>query len=72
MGILFNPLLIPIAGIVMTVLIVGIVFWYKARQKELEFHQDMRIREMEQQRKMQDMELEMEKLKARQAPDEAA
>jgi hypothetical protein len=59
MGILFNPLLIPIAGIVMTVLIVGIVFWYKARQKELEFHQDMRIREME-------------KLKARQAPDEAA
>jgi uncharacterized protein HemX len=72
MGILFNPLLIPIAGIVMTVLIVGIVFWYKARQKELEFHQDMRIREMEQQRKMQDMELEMEQLKARQAPDEAA
>ena len=57
--------LIPIAGMAMVVAIVGIVFWFKARQKELEFHQDLRIREMEHQRKMKELELELEKAKAR-------
>ena len=64
--------LIPIAGMAMVVAIVGIVFWFKARQKELEFHQDLRIREMEHQRRMKELELEMEKTKARQATDKAA
>ena len=59
--------LIPIAGILMPVLIVGIVFWFKAHEKDLQFHQDMRIREMEHQRKMKELEIELEKTKAPQA-----
>lgn len=62
----FIVFLIPIAGMVMVVAIVGIVFWYKAREKELLYHQDMRVREMEHQRRMKELELEVEKVKARQ------
>jgi hypothetical protein len=61
-----------IVAILMPVLIVGIVFWYKARDKELRFHQDMRIREMDHQRKLKELELEVEKVKARQEPQRVA
>jgi len=43
-------ILIPIVAIAMPLGIVGIVFWYKSRATELQFHQDLRIREMEHQR----------------------
>jgi hypothetical protein len=61
----FTPFLIPIAGMLMVIGIVAIVFWYKAREKELQYHQDMRLKEMEHQRKMKEIELELEKVKAR-------
>jgi len=57
--------LIPIAGMLMALGIVAIVFWFKARAKELQFHQDLRIREMEHQRKMKELEVELEKSKQR-------
>jgi len=61
--------LIPLAGIVggcaMTVAIVGIVFWYKARERELQVHQEMRLKEMEHQRRMKELELEIERNRAR-------
>ena len=60
-------LLIPIAAVLMPVLIVGIVFWYKAREKELQYHQDLRMREMEHQKKMMEMQIELEKTKAQRA-----
>ena len=63
-----NPFLIPIVLFVsvtlMVVAIVGIVYWFKAREKELQFHQDLRIREMEHQRQMKELEIELEKAKA--------
>lgn len=62
-----NPLMIPILGTVfgtmMIVAIVGIVFWFKARDKELQYHQDLRIREMEHQAKMKQLDIELEKAK---------
>ncbi len=71
-----SPLLIPIVGTVfgtaMIVAIVGIVFWFKGRERELQFHQDMRLREMDHQRKMKELEVELEKAKARQTPEKAA
>ena len=71
-----NPLWIPIAGVIfgtlMIVAIVGISFWFKAREKELQFHQDLRIREMEHQRKMKELEVELEKAKALQPTGKAA
>ena len=64
--------LIPIAGMVMVLGIIAIIFWYKAREKELQVHQDMRIREMEHHRKMKELELEVEKEKNRRAADKPA
>lgn len=58
------PFLIPIAGMLMVVAVVGIIFWYKAREKELQFHQDLRMREMENQKRLKELELEIEKVKA--------
>jgi hypothetical protein len=68
----FIPFLIPLAGMLMVVLIVGIVFWYKTREKELSFHQDLRLREMEHLRRMKELEIELEKAKARQSSGTAA
>lgn len=68
--------MIPIAGIIfgtlMVVAIVGIVHWYKVRDKELQFNQDLRIREMEHQTKMKQLEIEIEKAKALQPSGKAA
>ena len=64
--------LIPIAGMLMVLGIVAIVFWSKARAKELQFHQDLRIREMEHQAKMKQLEMDLEKAKGRNAGDRAA
>jgi hypothetical protein len=38
----------------------------------LEFHQALRIRELEHQQKMKELELEIEKTKVRQIPERAA
>jgi hypothetical protein len=51
-----------ISPVVMVVAIVGIVYWHKARGKELQVPQDMRIREMEHERKLKEMEIEKAKL----------
>jgi len=63
---LSNPLLIPIAGTVcgtaMVVAIVGIVFWFKGRERELQVHQEMQIRQMEHDRRMKELELERAKI----------
>jgi hypothetical protein len=50
----------------MIVAIVGIVLWFRGREKELQYHQDLRIREMEHQQKMMELEVEREKAKAAQ------
>ena len=64
--------LIPIAGMLMVLGIVAIVFWFRARDKELQYHQDLRIREMEHLAKMKQLEIELEKAKGRDAGDKAA
>jgi uncharacterized protein HemX len=72
-GMLIGPALmfqaIAISAIMMPVLIVGIVFWYKARDRELQAHQELQMRQMEHERKMKEMEIEkatidLEKAKA--------
>jgi hypothetical protein len=56
----------------MVIAIVAIVFWFKAREKELQFHQDLRVKEMEHQRRMKELEVEVEKVKAAQTASRAA
>jgi len=56
-------IVVPLAGMVMVLGIIGIIFWFKGREKELHYHQDLRIREMEHLQKMKQLELEIEKAK---------
>ena len=66
------PLLIPFAGMLTAIVIVWAVVWHKAHEKELQFHQDLRLKEMEHQRRMKELELEVEKVKATQVSSRAA
>jgi predicted GIY-YIG superfamily endonuclease len=55
-----------------TVGVVAIVYWYKARDKELQIQREMRIREMEHQQKMRELEVEREKARAHQVCERTA
>ncbi len=57
------------AWISMIVAIVFISQWFGYRHKELKVHQEMRMREMEHQRKLEELELELEKARAQQASE---
>lgn len=51
---------------VMIIAVVAISYWFKLREKELRIQQEMRTREMAHLEKMKEMELELEKTKAKQ------
>lgn len=58
-------ILLPVAAILMPIAIVWIVFWYKARQRELELQESLRLREFEHLQRLKELELEIEKARAR-------
>jgi hypothetical protein len=68
--------LAPVLGIcalgLSTVGVFAIVFWYKARDKELQVQREMRIREMEHLQRMRELEVDLEKAKASQAYERTA
>jgi len=61
----FLSVMVPLAAILMPIGIVGIVFWYKARQREMELQESLRLREFEHLQRLKELELEIEKTKAR-------
>ena len=65
-------MLIPLVAVAMPLGIVAIVFWYKARDKELQIQREMRIREIEHQQRMRELEVEREKAKAAQVYERTA
>ena len=52
------PIVGTIAGCAMIAIIIAIVFWHKTRVKELEAHREMRLREMEHERGMKELEIQ--------------
>lgn len=56
---------------VMIIAVVAIGGWFKYRERELQIHQQIRTREMEHLQKMKELEVELEKAKARQAVERA-
>jgi hypothetical protein len=50
---------------VMIIAVVGISTWFRFREKELRSHQELRAKEMEHLQKMKELEIELEKAKAR-------
>jgi predicted negative regulator of RcsB-dependent stress response len=55
----------------MIIAVVAIGGWFKYRERELQIHQQIRTREMEHLQKMKELEVELEKAKARQATERA-
>jgi len=67
-SLLNNPgTVVPLAGILMTIFIVGIISMRKMRERELQAHQELRIREMEHERKLRELEIEKAKLELEKA-----
>lgn len=64
--------LLPVS---LVIIVLGTVFTralQKTREKELQYHQDLRMREMEHEEKMKQLEIELEKAKSRSASGAAA
>jgi len=55
--------IIPLAAFAMVVLLVAIVKLAKIRDRELEVQQKLHLEQMEHQRKMQELELELARLR---------
>jgi hypothetical protein len=62
-----SPFIIPLAVFAMVVLIVGIVSLVKLRDKELDVHQRLHEQEMKHAREMQELELELERIRQQSA-----
>ncbi len=58
-----SPFLVPLAVFAMVVLIVAIAEFAKIRNLEIEVHQKLYMEEMEHQRKMRELEQELERIK---------
>lgn len=56
-------MIIPLAAFAMVVLLVAIVKLAKIRDRELEVQQKLHLEQMEHQRKMQELELELARLR---------
>jgi hypothetical protein len=54
--------MIPLGAFLMVILIVAIVSFRNMREKELMAHQELRMREMEHERKLKEMEIEKARL----------
>jgi len=57
-----SPFIIPLAGFAVAVVIVAITQLVKIRDSEMEAHQRLRFEEMEHQRKMRALELDLEQM----------
>ena len=66
-SILNNPFIIPLGAFLMVIFIVGIVSMRRMREHELQAHQELRIREMEHERKLKEMEIEKARLELEKA-----
>lgn len=67
----FVALLIALVAVLSPVAIVWIVFWYKAHRRELELQESLRLREFEHLQRLKELELEIEKTKARSTEKQA-
>ncbi len=57
---------------IMIIAVVGISTWFRFREKELRTHEELRVKEMQHLQKMKELEIELEKTKARDSSGPAA
>jgi hypothetical protein len=58
-----SPFIIPLAGFAMAVIIVAIAHLVKIRDLEIAAHQRLQLEQMEHQRKMRELDMELEQVK---------
>jgi len=58
-----SPFVIPLGVFAMVVLIVAITQIVKIREIEMDVHQNLYLQEMEHQRKMRELDLDLERIK---------
>lgn len=58
-----SPFIIPLAAFAMVVLIVAIVHLVRIRDKEMEIHQKLYQEQMEHQRRMKELEVELARVR---------
>jgi hypothetical protein len=58
-----SPFVVPLGVFAMVVLIVAITQVAKIRDLELEIHQKLRMEEMEHQRRIRELDMELERIK---------
>ena len=61
-----TPFIIPLSVFAMVVLIVAIVKLAKLRDREMEVQQRLHLEQLDHQRKMQELQLELERVKSKQ------
>jgi hypothetical protein len=64
--------LFPLSLVVIVLGTVGFFVVHKMREKELQCHQDLRIREIEHEQKMEQLEIELVKANAQSSKERAA
>ena len=57
---------------IMIIAVVGIGSWTQFRKRELQSHEDLRLKEMEHLQKMKELEIELEKAKGRSSTGQAS
>jgi hypothetical protein len=55
-------IMVPLGSFVMVIIIVGTISFRKMRERELQAHQDLRMREMDHERRLKELEIERLKL----------
>ncbi len=60
-----TPFIIPLSVFAMVVIIVAIVKLAKIRDREMEVHQRLHMEQLEHQRKMQELQLELDRVKSK-------
>jgi hypothetical protein len=60
---MFSPFIIPLASFAMVVLIVAITQMVKIRDREMDVQQKLHLEQLDHQRKMQELELELQRIK---------
>jgi len=61
MEILQNPVIVPLGALLMVVAVVIVDCVKKLRERELEVHCELRLREMEHQQRMRELEVAVER-----------
>lgn len=60
-----SPLIVPLSVFAMVVLIIAIVKLAKIRDREMEVQQRLHLEELDHRRKMQELQLELERVKSK-------